>query len=385
MSKIKIARIVTVPIVYTHILDLLAFLSKDERFELHIVCSEGPFLGELKARLPTAHFHIIYIPRNIEIVNDFRALFSLVRLFKAEKFDIVHSHTPKGGLVTAMAGFLAGVKNRIHTFTGQIWANMKGPKKHILLTLDKMISLLNTQNYTDSFGQRDFLIFQGVGNSKKLKVLHRGSLGGINAERFNPDRLKDQIEKLRADIFPDFVGSVLLYLGRVNRDKGIKELSEAFIQLKTKYPIKLLIVGPLETLEDKGFNIVIESLKSDSDVKFISFTSEPELYLGLCDIFCFPSYREGFGTVAVEASAMKKPVVASNIYGLSEAVEDRKTGLLFKVHDTNDLIAKLSEVLQDHQFAKQLGQFGRDRVVKDFADKILTEKLVEDYLKMVKQ
>jgi glycosyltransferase involved in cell wall biosynthesis len=385
MEKIKIARIVTVPIVYTHILDLLDFLNESDQFELHLICSEGPLLSELRQRLTKAVFHIVYIPRDIEIMSDVKCLWKLFKLFRKEQFDIIHSHTPKAGLVTALAGFLSRTKHRIHSFTGQVWVNMSGAKKILLSSLDKIIALLNTHNYADSMGQRNFLLEHGIGTPKTLTVIHKGSLGGINVERFDPERLKENIQNLRREVFPGYEGKVLLYLGRVNRDKGLNELKEAFFSLKKKYPLKLLLVGPLETLEDLAFKETVDGLKNDSDVTFINFTTTPELYLGLCDIFCFPSYREGFGTVALEASAMEKAIVASNIYGLSDAVADNETGLLFEVKNSDDLTKKLEKLLSDNDLAIRLGKQGRARVQKDFSNQILTKKLVEDYLKMVQE
>lgn len=382
--KIKIARVVTVPIVYTHILDLLYSLESDSRFELHLVCSQGEFLAEMKKRFPRASFHIINIPRNINLVADLRALFYLTRLFLKERFDIVHSHTPKAGLVSAVAGCLARVKFRVHSFTGQVWANATGAKKWLLVNLDKIITILNTYNYADSMGQRSFLLDHGIGNEKNLSVLHKGSLGGINISRFDPLRLQSKSSSLRSELFPNFSGHVLIYLGRLNRDKGLGELQTAFLSLKKKYSLKLLLVGPVETIDDANFKLVINNFVSDSDVVMINFTEVPEVYIGCADIFCFPSYREGFGTVALEASAMEKPIVASNIYGLSDAVIDRETGLLFEVKNAQDLEDKIDILLSRPELATQLGKKGRERVMNDFSDKILTEKLKEDYLKMVK-
>lgn len=385
MKKIKIARIATVPIAFTHILDLLEFLNQDERFELHIVCSEGEFLKNLKDKLKNTTFHTVLIPRDINPIQDLKALIALFRLFRSENFDIIHSYTPKAGLLSALAGFIAGSRVRLHSFTGQVWANLTGFRKSFLVFLDKVISWLNSCNYTDSIGQRKILIENGVGTDKNLLVIHKGSLGGINAERFSPDRLQARIEQKREELFSQYEGKVLLYLGRLNKDKGIKELWSAFQVLRSKYKIKLLLVGPVETLEDISFKVLIDEMMKSSDVSFVNFTPEPEIYLGLCDIFCFPSYREGFGTVALEAAAMEKPVVASNIYGLSDAVENGKSGLLFEVYNSSDLTTKLEILLNDEEYANSLGRYGRERVLRDFTDKILTEKMISEYFRLLKR
>jgi glycosyltransferase involved in cell wall biosynthesis len=381
-KKIRIARIVTIPIVFTQILDLLDYLDSSPQFELHIICGEGEYLKEIKQRYPNTTFHIVNIPRDVELINDLKALISLIRIFIKYRFDIVHSYTPKAGFITALAGFLTSTPSRLHSFTGQVWVHLTGPKRMLLKGIDRVIAVLNTHNYADSFGQKQFLIAEGIETELNLSVIHKGSLGGINVERFDPKRLSGQIEELRNKFFPDINDKILLYLGRQNKDKGLRELYIAFNQLKNKYPVKLLLVGPVETMKDPSFKNLIETLRADNDVTFVNFTSEPELYIGMADIFCFPSYREGFGTVALEASAMEKPVVATNIYGLSDAVADGESGLLVEVYNAEDLREKLEKLLTDPTFAKKLGQQGRERVVRDFSNKLITEKITEEYFKI---
>jgi glycosyltransferase involved in cell wall biosynthesis len=145
-----------------------------------------------------------------------------------------------------------------------------------------------------------------------------------------------------------------------------------------------LLVGPQESDDNEVFLKLINNLKADKDVVYINFTSTPEYYLGVADIFCFPSYREGFGTVALEAAAMGIPVVASNIYGLSDAVSDGKTGLLFEPRNAKDLALKLERLIVDTELARKLGAQGRERVIQDFAEQILTQKMVDEYLRFIK-
>ncbi|MBC7427463.1 MAG: glycosyltransferase [Bacteriovorax sp.] len=385
MKKIKIARVVTVPIVYTHILDLLRAISSDPRFELHIICSEGQFLKELKLLLPNAIFHCLEIPREINIKKDLKALWLLVLLYWRERFDIVHSLTPKAGFTNALAGFIARVPVRIHTYTGQVWVTLRGSKRDLLIWLDRVIAILNTQNYTDSLGQKKFLLESKIGNDKSLSVLHKGSLGGINTERFDYVKLESEIKKLKKELFPNFTGKILIFLGRMNHEKGLYELVEAFDELKKKFAVKLLLVGPMESEGNPLFSNLINKLQADSDVVLINFTATPEYYLGVGDIFCFPSYREGFGTVALEASAMKKPIVASNIYGLADAVADNTSGLLFEARNAKDLTSKIERLLLDEPLAAKLGEQGRERVINDFSDKIMTKKMIDEYLALVKR
>ena len=384
MKKIKIARLVTIPISYVHIINLLETLDSDPRFELHIVCSQGDFLEQMLKRLPNAKFYFIEIPREIDLIGDLRALIQLTWLFAKEKFDIVHSHTPKAGVTTTLAGFIARTPIRLHTFTGQVWATLKGPKRWLLIFLDRMIGHLNTHNYADSTGQKNLLNQFHIGTPENLSVLHKGSYGGINADRFNKTKLLPEISALKNKIFPNFDGKVLLYLGRMNKDKGLADLKEAFLNLKKQFNIKLLLVGPVESLENPIFYELMNFFKTNSDITYIEFTSTPELYLGMADIFCFPSLREGFGTVALEASAMELPVVARNVYGLSDAVADNESGLLFDSNIPEDFAQKLEKLLSSPELAKRLGHQGRERVLRDFSEQLLTEKMIQEYLTISK-
>ncbi len=385
MKKIKIARIVTAPITYVHILNLLDSIHRSDIYELHFVCSRGDFLSHLKKSFPKARFHELEIARDINLVSDLQSLLKLFLLFKKEKFEIIHSNTPKAGLLSSIAGALSGIPIRLHTFTGQVWATSHGMRKLLLKFLDKFIIRFNTMSYADSHSQKDFLIEEGLSKESNLHVLHKGSLGGIDVGRFNKERLSHECSLEREKLFPNFKGKILIYLGRINKDKGILDLLQVFHELKSQFPVKLLIVGPLETKGDVNFNLLIEKAKSDYDIKFISFTSTPEVYLGFSDIFCFPSYREGFGTVALEAQALELPVVASNIYGLSDAVVNNETGLLFEARNQKDFRDKLVQLLSDESLAFSLGKEGRMRVERDFDQVILTKAMMSEYEILLKK
>lgn len=384
MKKIKIARIVTVPFTFISLLGLLDELSADERFELHIISGHDPFEDILKKRYTTVQFHFINIPRKVEFGNDIKAFIQLYKLFSKVKFDIVHSHTPKAGILTAAAGFMARIPVRLHTFTGQVWVEYRGKKRAFFKFLDNFICFFNTHNYVDSLSQRVFLLDNNIGSPKKMSVLHKGSIAGINMNKFDPEKSHEAALSLRSKFFPDFKGNVILYLGRINNDKGLLELGKAYYQLKKNYPLKLLIVGPEEKVSAELETLLIK-LRNDSDVHFVGFVSNAEEFYGACDIFCLPSYREGCPTSILEASAMKKPVVVSNIYGISDIVIDKQTALVFKVKDEIDLAEKLESLLVNEELKNELGKNGREFVCKDFTEKMLTKIMRDEYLKFMEQ
>lgn len=380
MKKIKIARIVTVPFTFISLLGLLDSLSADEYFELHIISGHDPFEQVLRDRYPMVKYHSINISRKVELINDLKAILQLMKLFLSERFTIVHSHTPKAGVLSAVAGFLTRIPVRMHTFTGQVWVEYEGKKRSFFKFLDNLICLLNTHNYVDSPSQRLFLLDNGIGVPEKMSVLHKGSIAGVNMEKFDPERVKEASKKLRDKMFPGFQGKVILYLGRINNDKGLLELGYAFFELKKQHEIKLLIVGPEEKVSPE-MEDMLKKIKADPDVQFVGFVSNVEEFYSACDIFCLPSYREGCPTSILEASAMIKPVVASDIYGISDIAIDGETALVFKVKNKIDLTDKLNKVLSDEKLAADLGNGGRQFVLRDFTEKLLTKIMRDEYLK----
>ena len=384
MKKIKIVRIVTIPFALISLLGLFDFLCNDESFEVHIISDKGPFLDVLKSRYPHFKFHTINISRKVNPINDLRALINLSKIFLEEKFDIVHSLTPKAGILSGLAGFLTLTPIRLHTFTGQVWVDYKGFKRLFFKSIDNFICILNTQNFVDSPSQRQYLLDNHVGSSDKLIVLHKGSIAGINIEKFNPRNVKVRSKALRESLFPGFDGKIILYLGRINNDKGLKELGTAFFELKKKYKLKLLVVGPEEPVSLE-ISLILNKLKKDKDASFIGFVSKTEDYYGASDIYCLPSYREGCPTSILEASAMEKPIVASNIYGISDITIDKQTALLFEPRNAKDLEFKLEALIINDEFSKKLGLAGRQYVCEDFAERILTEKMIAEYLRFMQK
>lgn len=380
-DKIKIARIVTVPFTFISLLGLLDYLNQDERFEVHIICGVDPFETILKNRYPHFIFHSVHIPRKIHFLNDIKAFLKLYYILKNEKFSIVHSHTPKAGMLSSIAGWLARVPVRIHTFTGQVWVDYTGGKRSFFKAIDEFICKLNTVNYVDSLSQKEYLLKNGVGTFEKLIVLHKGSIAGINIDKFDPEKNKQKSKELKAQIFPNFQGKVILYLGRINNDKGLKELALAFLNLRERFDLKLLMVGPEEVLNPELAELILK-LRQDIDVHFIGFVSDPEDYYAVADIYCLPSYREGCPASVLEASAMEKPVIASNIYGISDIVIDGETAYLFEPRNAQDLISKFEILLQNEELCHSLGSRGRKFVCENFSEKKLTELMTNEYLKL---
>lgn len=320
-----------------------------------------------------ARFIPLAIERKPAPWRDLRALVQLVILFRRECFDLVYSIGPKTGLLTMPASWLAGVPIRMHIFTGQGWANKRGWKRKAFKIADRLIALCATQILVDSPSQRDFLIAEGVLRQGEGLVIGHGSVCGVDVDRFYPSSPLRTASRAELGINPE--QTVILYLGRLNRDKGVLDLAAAFADIAShRTNVMLVLIG---TEEDVTFAQVQEVCTMHRDrLRSMSFTPHPERYMAAADIFCLPSYREGFGQVIVEAAACGLPTVASRIYGITDAVEDGKTGLLFPVGDVAMLTNTLSALIADQALRQKMGEAGRLRVVELFASKKITAELI---------
>lgn len=363
----KICFVATIPAV------VLSFLSSNIRItsrtcSVSVVCS--PIDTELLSKL-AVDFIPLTIERKPSLWRDFLALVRMVRLFRRERFDLIHSIMAKSGLLAMLSGCLAGVPVRVHTFTGQVWVNKRGWKRGALKWFDKLIVLFATHILVDSPSQRDFLIAEGVLPKGKGVVIGHGSICGVDAHRFHPDtQVKNAV---RAELSISLEQTVILFLGRLNRDKGILDLATAFTDIASRRTEVVLVLVGAE--EDIPFTRVQEICGVHRErLRRVSFTPNPERYMAAADIFCLPSYREGFGQVIIEAAASGVPTVASRIYGITDAVEDGKTGLLFPMGDVAALMQALLELIMDCDLRQQMGEAARVRALEWFPSQKITEE-----------
>jgi len=316
------------------------------------------------------------IERKISIGNDLKALFSLFRLFKKNKYDAVHSVTPKAGLLAMSAAALAGIPIRIHIFTGQVWVTRSGFSRFFLKQIDWLLAKFTTHTLADSFSQRDFLISQGVILPQKSMVLADGSISGVDVKKFSFD--PGSRSSIRAELGIDSDSCVFLYLGRLCRDKGLLELGHAFSLLNKMYPAtNLIIAGP----DEEGLSPAIKELcrPCADKVQFLPYTTCPEKLMSAADVFCLPSYREGFGTVIIEAAAIGIPAIGTRIYGISDAIEENVTGLLFEKGNVDQLVEKMSLFTQEPETRKAMGKNAQERVQSLFSREKVTSAWVDFY------
>ena len=317
------------------------------------------------------------IARDISLVSDLMCLIKLIKIFHQENFASVHSITPKAGLLGMLAGWVVRIPLRIHTFTGQVWANKKGLKRFFLKKIDCLVVFLTTYNIVDSPSQRQFLLDEKVTTFAKSAVFAKGSISGVDVVRFKPNPKIRESLRQRLNIHTDAI--LFLFLGRLTLDKGVLDLAQAFSYLHNGC-LHLLFVGPDEQNIQAEFPQM--PAKDNPNIHFIiGHTDTPETYMAAADILCLPSYREGFGSVVIEAAAVGIPAIASRIYGLTDAVLDGETGLLHEPYDVNALKVCMQQMINDKTLRIKLGEQARTRSIREFDSGLITQLWVDFYRK----
>jgi glycosyltransferase involved in cell wall biosynthesis len=322
------------------------------------------------------------LARDISPIVDLKTLFQLVRLFRRHRFDAVHSVTPKAGLLGMLAACMAGVPVRVHWFTGQVWVTRMGAARFVLKSADRLIAATASHLLADSPSQRDFLLAEGVCRAGALEVIGDGSICGVDGERFRPDQ--QARERVRVEHGIPLDAPLVLFLGRLNTDKGLREMAEAMLALDERFPsLHWLVVGP----DEGGMveHILSVAGRLGERLHFQGFTREPEAYMAAADIFCLPSYREGFGSSVLEAAAAGVPSVATRIYGLTDAVEDGVTGLLVPQAKVPELVGALQRLLDDGALRAAMAEAARARALQRFSRERIVEGLGAFYARVFAQ
>ena len=330
--------------------------------------------------LPGVRLVPIPIARQINLLADLRELVALLLFFRKERFDVVHSVTPKAGLLTMIAARLAGIPIRIHCFTGQLWVTRQGFGRLLLKSIDCLMAANATHILADSLSQCEFLEKERIVRQGLIKVLAKGSISGVDLDRFRPDEVVRLRIRQEWGVPPN--ACLLLFVGRLNRDKGVLDLAQAFADISfQRDDIWLVLVGP----DEAGISKEFERLCGDtfSRVIRVNFTPTPEHAMAAADVFVMPSYREGFGSAVIEAAACGIPTVASRIYGLTDAVEENVTGLMHSPGDVAALSDCLRRFCNDRELRLKMGNVARVRVEENFSMSMVTKALVTYYEKLL--
>ncbi len=325
---------------------------------------------------------IIYAPieRQIHLFKDFYALIYLIILFLKNQFAIIHSVNPKAGLLGMLAAFLTARPARIHTFQGEVWSNKSGFFRFILKTVDKITASCSNYISVISPSERNFLVEQRIFPRKKSRVIANGSICGVDNKKFKYSA--ESRERFRSQHGISDKAVLFLYIGRLTVDKGIIDLLEAYLLLIVNPRLisenfYLIFAGPDE---DELTSTIIQTLNSKtSNYRILPYTDNPQEIIGASDVLILPSHREGLGNVILEAASMGVPSIATNIYGISDAILDNVTGLLFNLKDPYDLSAKMLTLLNDSKLRLEMGAAARTRILNYFSQELVLSETVAFY------
>ena len=345
------------------------YLHEDGGYEMHLICSPG---GEIErfCQENSVHYYPVELRRQLSFFKDIKSFIKICRYIRQNKIDIVIAHQPKARLLAMFACMITGVKHRITFSHGILYETMKGLKRWFVIFFEKIVSRLSTRVVCVSQYVKNYRLSDKIDKEYKQVILGRGSCNGIDTmNKFNPRLVDDNdIKDLRSRFGLDQNDFVVGFCGRLVRDKGVVELLSAFNILVEQHPdmsIKLLVVGKSEN-RDGLPQETLDTLNSGNGIVFSGAVSYSEIqnYYMLMNVLVLPSHRDGFGLVAIEASAMEIPVLVSDYTGCRETILPGETGLYIGKDPWS--IVKAVEVCFNIQYAKQLGRNGRQFVVENF-------------------
>ena len=375
----KLIRITTVPISLEKLLeDQLRFMKN--HYEVIAVSSDEHGLKRVGA-LQRVPVFCVELTRQITPWKDLKALVKLYRFFKKEKPLIVHSHTPKAGTAGMIAAKLAGVSHRLHTVAGLPLLEEKGVKRKILNMVEKITYTCATHIYPNSYGLKNIIVKEGLCKAGKLKVIGAGSSNGINTSFFSCSHFsEEEKQNLKSNLNIEPGDFVFIFVGRLVTDKGINELVAAYEKLYQEKPkTKLLLVGHQETHLDPLLPGTVELINTHPGIIAVGYQPDIRPYLAIGQVLAFPSYREGFPNVVMQAGAMELPSIVTNINGCNEIIEDGKNGLIIPSKNTEELFKAMKLLSENEIFYRHLKAHAREMITSRFEQQYFWNELLQEY------
>lgn len=372
-KQIKIIRATTVP------MSLTAFCSGmlkelSEKYEVLAVSSPGEDLEKVATR---EDVKTIAVPmeRHISLTKDLKSLLSMIRVFCKEKPTMVHSMTPKAGLICMMAAWLTRVPVRIHTFTGLVFPTATGLKRKVLMFTDKLTCACATHIIPEGEGVKNDLLNNGI-TKKPLKILGYGNVRGVDMEYYSRrQEVMEKAHEIKKDIF------TFVFVGRIVKDKGINELCEAFDKLSGFTTARLLLVGPFEDNLDPVSEKTRTIIKNYPSIEAVGpkFGDDLFAYYAASDCFVMPSYREGFPNTVLEAGAMSLPSIVTDINGSREIIIEGENGLIVPSHDSNALFEAMLQMMNDKDAREKMASNARKMIADRFEQGFVRKCLYDFY------
>ncbi|WP_412465144.1 glycosyltransferase family 4 protein [Flavobacterium mekongense] len=377
--KKELVRITTVPISLEKLLaGQLRYMSNFYR--VIAVSSEKENLERLGKNENVATFYV-HLTRKITPIADLKALFRLYFYFRKTKPAIVHTHTPKAGTIGMLAAKLAGVKIRLHTVAGLPLLEESGKKRKILNWVERLTYACATKVYPNSIGLQEIIIENRFCKPNKLKVIANGSSNGIDTEYFSRKHFSEgtlsQLQKTLGIEPEDFV---FVFVGRLVKDKGINELVQAFSKLHQEHQnLKLLLVGDYETDLDPLHPNTLTLISSNPNIISTGFQSDVRPYFCLSQALVFPTYREGFPNVVMQAGALELPSIVTNINGCNEIIVNGKNGLIIPVKEENAIFETMMYLINHPEDLATMKKNAREMIETRYKQQLVWEALLEEY------
>lgn len=376
----KLLRITTVPISLKYLIKGQMAFMRQNGFEVIMGSAAGE---EIEGVIKNEQCRHVIFPftRKITPLKDIKALFLLYRFLKKEKPQIIHSHTPKAGTVGMLAAKLAGVPVRLHTVAGLPLMESRGFKSKLLNAVEKITYSCAKRVYPNSFGLQKIILQHRFCKPDKLKVIGNGSSNGIDTLFFHPEiipvSVKTELIEKWGITTTDFV---FIFVGRLVKDKGINELVTAFTRLNIKHQnTKLLLVGPFENYLDPLFPETVQEIETNTNIISVGFQNDVRPYFAISHCLVFPSYREGFPNVVMQAGAMGLPSVVTDINGCNEIIQEEYNGLIIPPKNTKALEEAMLRILEESTLAKKMAGNSRESIISRFDQLTLWKLIKEEY------
>jgi glycosyltransferase involved in cell wall biosynthesis len=383
--KPVLVRITTVPLSLKVLLKGQMRFMREQGFEVVMMSSDGPEIESLLEQEGCRH-EVVHLTRRITPWKDLIALIKLTRRLRALRPEIVHTHTPKAGLIGMWAAKLAGVPIRLHTIAGLPWTESSGLMRKILIGVEHLTAFAATRIYPNSNQQMQFLKSHGIAE-KKMMVLGQGSSNGIDLERFTlTPALQEKAEALKQEVRLYKGAWIWVFVGRLVKDKGMAELMAAFRRFYRQFPEdQLWLIGAQEPELDPLDEKTLELLKTSKNVRCWGFQEDVRPFLAAANALVFPSYREGFPNVPLQAGALECALVLSDINGCNEIVEHEKDGYLVKPKDVNDLVYWLIKLREQDGKGAEFATGIREKIVANFDQRVIWSALLNQYKTLLQE
>ncbi|MBS9524838.1 glycosyltransferase family 4 protein [Litoribacter alkaliphilus] len=379
----KLIRITTVPMSLKLLLTGQMKFLKENGWEVKMVSAEGREIQDAKKNEGVEHISIPFT-RQITPFHDLYCLWLLIQLFRKEKPDIVHTHTPKAGLLGMLAAWITGVKVRIHTVAGMPYMVAHKNKAKLLIWCEKLTFKLAHQVWPNSKSLKDFILKEELVDPAKIKVIGEGSSNGVNLNRFNRNSLKENhLVAAMMRVVPGDNEFVILAVGRMVRDKGIEDLVKAFLDSKIVNKSKLVLLGPMEQELNPLDDEIVRKIADHPKIVHIDWSDHVEHYMAISDILVHASHREGCPNVILQAGAMQCPVICSDIIGNIDIITHKKTGLVYPVKKAQVLKEALEFAYVKREVMYGFAQNLYEEVKTKFDSRVMHQLILEEYQQLL--